>query len=353
MPKISPTTKRQPKASPSPASGLVCFAASGVALPEGELPNRVKIAPWGTSQTDTGPVTVNYATAAALKKHNQHPFDTVVFDFAHNTEKKDLPEPKPVAGYGKPEVVPNEGLFLTNMEWTPDGQAAWKGRWYKDVSPTIARNEKGEVIFVKSAALCRNGRIPGAENFDADNEPSYPMKKSLIIQCLNKAGAKLTEDSTDEQIAAAADELSGEGTQQSEVTANMAAEVKKALQEFSAEFKGDLQLLKTNMEKATKTDTASRKQALIDQASREGKVIPFSNEDIMAESFGVDMLEKCIANLKPTVPLKPGTAGAKETPAKTDDFSTEDLAIASMLGVSKENLEKYGNLPDKLGALPA
>lgn len=351
---LVPKPKVRSTQSSQPSKGLVCFASAAVALPKGEIPDRLLIAPWGRSETDTGPVIVNEATIAGLAKHNRHPFDTVALDFVHNTEKGDGQEPKPVAAYGRPEVIRGEGLMLTNLEWTPDGRTAWENRWYKDTSPTIARNAKGEVIFVKSAALCRNGRIPGLENFDANNtnEPKFMLNRSLAIALLNKSGANLPDDATEEQIAAAADAASGEGSGPGPAE-DHSADLKKQFEQFQADFKSAMEAMRKDLANEKASQAKERKMSLIDQASREGKVIPFSNDDILAESFSVDMLEKCIANLPAgQVPFKAGSAGAKEPLKKGEAFSDVDMKIADCLGLSAEDLEHYGAMPDHLRKLP-
>lgn len=351
MPRLNVSSSKPRK--PQAARPTVdCFAAPAVVMPEGEIPNRIMIAPWGTRETSTGPVTVNAATAVYLARHQKHPFDTICLDFCHNTEKGDQSEPKAVAAYGKPELVAGEGLFLTAMEWTPDGEKAWKGRWYKDVSPMIARDKNGVVMFAKSAALCRNGRIPNLENFDAEEiEPSYPMKKSLILQVLNNAGANLPEDATDEAIAAAADQLAeGKSTSSTEA---MSAEVTSAIKAALEPFQAELKTVKDSLAAQTAGNAKSEKQAIIDQAARDGQVIPFSTDDIMAETFSVDILRKCVAGLaKSQVPFKSTTSGAKSEPVKMDAFSAEDRAIAALLGVRDADLETYGGLPDKITQMP-
>jgi phage I-like protein len=299
-------------------------------------------------------VVVNHATEAALKKNNRHPFDNVVVDFCHATEKGGATHPIPTAAYGTPEVVPGEGLFLVNMQWTPDGERAWKGKWYKDVSPTIARNKSGEVVFVKSAALCFNGRIPGAENFDASthpqDEPTFPLMKKTVLALLAKSGVTLPEDATDEQIAAAADQLDNPGQGQQGGNENFAA-ILKRLEKLDS-FEAKLATLETAANKQNADSASQVKKALLDQAARDGQVIPFSNETVLAETFSVDLLRETVKNLpKGQVPFVAGAAGAVPPTTKPETFSAEELAVYSLLGIETAQIEKFGMLPDKVKSL--
>jgi hypothetical protein len=138
----------------------------------GELPIRLVVGPWGTHETQKGRITFNETTVRELPiRQRLAQFDRIALDFNHNTvpgSESYRGEPAPVAAHGVPSVVAGEGIILSELEWTPDGEAAVRGRYYIDLSPTIELNAAGEAIFIHSAALCRQGAIPGLSLFSAD-----------------------------------------------------------------------------------------------------------------------------------------------------------------------------------------
>ena len=66
-----------------------------------------------------------------------------------------------------PRVIPGEGLFIENLRWTPEGEASVKGGHHPDLSPAIKTNDAGEVVFVHSAALCRQGGVAPKQHREA------------------------------------------------------------------------------------------------------------------------------------------------------------------------------------------
>lgn len=131
------------------------------ALQAGEPPKRLKLFAWGENDSTKGKFIVNDTTLAALPVNQRAlGFETVALDFEHNTvpgspEYLRTQEPRPVAGFGSIEVVKGEGLFLNAVEWRkPESRNE-----FKDLSPTVGTNASGEVTFVHSVALCRNGSV--------------------------------------------------------------------------------------------------------------------------------------------------------------------------------------------------
>jgi hypothetical protein len=189
--------------------------------------------PWGTTDTNKGRLIVNETTVGVLA-HNQAKakFDRVAFDFQHNTvHGTPADEPLKVAGYGTPEVVPGEGIYLSSIEYTADGRESLLGGHYPDLSPTLRVNEGGEVIFMHSLAAVRQGEVDGLTLFNpvagtkaavalaalsagglfaleaddkykaADGQPDW---RAITIAALNAAGAKLDDDAESDDILSAA-----------------------------------------------------------------------------------------------------------------------------------------------------
>jgi hypothetical protein len=134
-----------------------------------QLPWKLRLLKWGNNPTSKGNVRITKLTAEILEENQRiHGFQDVAIDFEHNTspgteEYKRTFEPRPVAGYGRPQAHPMNGLELCSIQWTALGVKALNEGLYKDLSPSVAVNDNDEVIFVHSVALCRNGAVYNLE----------------------------------------------------------------------------------------------------------------------------------------------------------------------------------------------
>jgi phage I-like protein len=146
---------------------IVAFKAiKNSALDSKTLPTRLKILNWGVNQTVIGPVTVDATSASMIPlSQDSKGFKEIAIDFEHNTVPGSLEynrtnEPRPVAGYGTPEIVTDDGIYLENIRWTPEGERMALN--FSDLSPAlITEPNTGAVTFIHSVALCRNGAVDG------------------------------------------------------------------------------------------------------------------------------------------------------------------------------------------------
>jgi len=151
---------------------LTCLKISNHGLDPAKLPPRLKLLNWGENKSVKGPVIVGPKTVASLSVNQAKlGFDRVALDYEHNTVKGtpaflESKEPRKVAGFGVPVVIENEGLFLEQMLYTPSGVE--NAREYIDLSPAVQQDEHGEVIFIHSAALCRQGAVEDLSFYNVD-----------------------------------------------------------------------------------------------------------------------------------------------------------------------------------------
>ena len=146
-------------------------AVSNGALVAEQLPTRLKILDWGRNATVKGTILVDDETAKSFEERQQSAgHGEIAIDFEHNTvagspEYERTKEPRPVAGYGRPTILRGDGLYLSNIRWTPDGQASAKN--FADLSPAVQVDGENRVTFVHSVALCRNGAVHELTFFSA------------------------------------------------------------------------------------------------------------------------------------------------------------------------------------------
>ena len=181
-------------------------AISNGALSSADLPTRIKLLNWGRNDSTVGPVLIDEQTVTLMANSQAKAgFDRVALDYEHNTaegspEFMRTHEPRDVAGYGTPEVIPHDGLYLSAITWTESGKA--KAKNYADLSPTPRLDKEGRVTFLHSVALVRNGAVYGLSFFSASaGKPPVtptpkPMPETSIADAISAALKPITDNLT-------------------------------------------------------------------------------------------------------------------------------------------------------------
>lgn len=321
---------------------LIAFRAAGL-VPQttgDALPTRLVVAPWGTSESATqGRVVVNDQTLSALAANQaKYGFDRVALDFEHATffaRDKQGGDPIKVAAFGTPACVPDVGVVLDDLQWTPDGAEHWRGGHYPDLSPVIARDDDGTVVFLHSAALCRQGDIPGLAAFSValdklspetqpETKPKNKMDpKLLLITLLAALGVNVPEGASDEQIAAAASEA-----------AEAAKKTPVAPPELAA--------LSSRVEAIERQADQTRRAAIVARASAEGKVIPL--DDATLATLPLAALSVLVDKLPATIALDarvPAGLTAHSSRQPDAGMSETDKFVAKQLGIDEATWKKH------------
>jgi len=350
-------------------------AVSNGALAAPELPARLKVLPWGESQSTKGRVVVGGLTLAVLSAEQRTAgFERVALDFEHNTVPgtrayTEAGEPRPVAAYGTVEVIEGQGLFLTGLVWTPEGIRA--ARNFEDLSPAVRQNAAGEVLFVHSVALTRNGAVHDlqfysvATEIETQNQQETSMKE-WMLKLLG-----LNAEATDEEISTAAEAMAPALLVLSALDEQARAALPKLLLLDASKLTGlcalsaeDLQakltvlsavgdsskatieglvsrlsLVEGQVQTFSVEKTKSERQLILDRAGREGKVIPLSAEQIAA--MDLTILSTLCEKLPATVPVNQRTVEDVRThSAGTQGRNNPNRpAIAAAFGMKPEDLD--------------
>lgn len=342
------------------------------------LPERIRFLKWGVNNTSKGQVILN-ETSAAVVPHNQRitGHDHVALDFQHNSAKagpKD--EPIKIAGNGNLEIVPGDGIYITSLEYTPEGEKVLPGGHYKDVSGAVRLNEKGEVIWVHSVGAVRNGAAEDMVLFEAGEKAREAIallqsdgKLSLIdddagdinwremtLRMLASLGVEIDPDQASDAEAAGAVMTWLEGKQapdnsqtkdneeeesESSPTTTMSTEKTTDQNEQFSGFDERLKLLEAN-------SLISRRDSIVERASREGKVIPLSSEQIegLKTEGDIKLLESMVANLPagevPVSGLEHAGQRGGENPGA--GLTKADLEVCELLGVDPEDMKKHNGI---------
>lgn len=317
----------------------------------GELPERIKIFDWGTNKTNQGDVTVNETTLECFSGNQRRlARETIHIDFNHNTVPgteayQADKEPRATAGYGVPIVIKGKGMFVEAIETTPTGVKSAAD--YKDLSPAPFVDDKGTVVGLHSVALCQAGSTEGLTLCDAAQKALSAELKSLAMPTIGLRDTNKDDsmpnayrqandqqytnmyENNMKQIKDFMDNPSNESYEQvcamlkahyttmggkkgpldsprpgTEITTQTlsAEDVTKAIEASLKPLTARIETLTTEIEGSRKSLEQAERDAVITQASKDGKVIPLSADTL--KTLPLSALKEMVGQLKPVVPMK-------------------------------------------------
>jgi hypothetical protein len=291
------------------ANGLKTCKITNGALKGERLPRRLKFFAWGDNKSTDGNFRAGERTSSELPANQKkYGFERVAIDFNHcsvpgTDTYKDLlkvGQPPLIFGYGRVEAVPNDGIYLEDIIWTPLG--VQHARNFEDLSPAI-QDEDGEVMLVHSVALTPNGKVEGLEFFTAMQRP--PEKQAA--QSTGLAEKKLTLLSVAQML-----DLP-EATEEKDVIEKLKDALGMA-KSVSNKVTGDvtalgvrIQTLEENLKKTADGTQNAERARIVTLLSAEGKAprhedgAAYSREELLA--LDVPTLKLLQVNTPATVPL--------------------------------------------------
>jgi phage I-like protein len=238
-------------------------------------------------------------------------FGEIALDFEHNTvpgapEYERSQEPRAVAAYGKPEVVLDDGLYLSAIRWTPEGEKS--ARNFADLSPAIQLDDQRNVVFIHSAALTRNGAVDGLHFFSAEGRTEET--KPMTIETADLAPlVGLSADATKEALLAELKKRLLPVTHDPITSFSVTVDGKE--QKFGASeilaLTSRLAAVESQLNAGAASAAEVEKGRVIASFAAEGKVpLDGDRKPMTAEAlkaFSVDVLKAILANTPKTVSL--------------------------------------------------
>lgn len=315
---------------------------------EAGLPQRVLILKWGENLVRPGGekiILVDDVVAESLTANQQLVgVEKVPMDYEHQSQpghKNYKEDPRHSPGSGTIEVVPGEGVYLCGITYTPNGQE--HAASYQDVSPVVHYDKDGRPLWISSVALCQAGAVEGLEfkhsshvlhkngtqslstqtTETMDQNKDETTYRELLVKLLGLKPAGDNAEVTQEEIIAAVDKKID------------------AMPDDKPEAAGN-EALSLRIERMEKAELKRERQAIIDRAGREGKVIPLSAEEI--EKTDVAILSAMVDKL-PAGEVPTGSTQKKEKPSEgTVSLTVDQKAAAKKLNLTEEEYAK-GMLP--------
>ena len=292
------------------ANGLKTFKISNGALKNEMLPQRLKFFAWGDNKSTDGNFRAGDKTGAELvANQKKFGFERVAIDFNHCSvpgtdtynDLLKVGQPPLIFGYGRVQAVPDDGIYLEDIIWTPLG--VQHARNFEDLSPAI-QDEGGEVTLVHSVALTPNGKVEGLEFFNAvlktqENGTAQPKElEEKVLTLLSVARLLELPETSDEKTVL---EKLAERLKESE------GERRETITALNAHIK----TLEENLKRAADDEQVAERARMVTSLSTEGKSprredgAAYSREELLA--LDLVTLKLLRANTPATVPLSPSS----------------------------------------------
>lgn len=349
---------------------LIACAGEGIEL--SGVPTEIKILPLGRVHSQKGDFNVDEESFELIRKQFKDRKLDLVIDYEHQT----LSDVQAPAGGWIKELYKGEDAIIAKVEWTAKAAEYLKNKEYRYLSPVVlVRKRDQKATAIHSVALTNTPAIDGM----------FALVNSLDIEDISEGGnimdlkelAKalgLPETATEEEIkkavedaAKAAERLKemeekkpedkpGEGGKPQEVaevvanstilsmlglkegakTEDVAASI-MALKTGTPDTQAELLALKQRMQERDADEE-------VQKALKAGKIT--AAQSGWAKSYALKDMEgfKGFVEKAPVV-VPPGKLELKDAPAAPGSDEV-DVAILKNMGVSMEDVKKYGGKED-------
>lgn len=312
------------------------------------VPQEVKILPLGRVQSMKGTFEVDDESCRTIMAQFKGRHLDLVIDYEHQT-LKDVQAP---AGGWIKDIYKGDDALVAKVEWTPKAQEYLKNREYRYLSPVVTvRRKDRKAIGLHSVALTNTPAIDGM--FAIVNSAGFPAGEiddpqggeDMEFLKVLAAMLGLPETATEEDVKNAVDALMKKGT---EVVANSTILSMLGLENDAKteDVTGKIQQMKNGGDVAAELAALKQQIAKKDAdeavalALKEGKISAAQKE--WASQYALKDPEGFSGFLEKASPVVPmGKLGADQLAIHKK--GEVDSLVLKNLGMSKEDIEKYGD----------
>lgn len=325
-------------------------------------PEVVKLLKLGEIKSQKGDFIVDEESFQRIRNTFKDRGIDIVIDYEHQT----LEDVQAPAGGWIKDIILQDGAIAAKVEWTPKAEEYLKNKEYRYLSPVVlVRKSDNKAVVLHSVALTNTPAIDGMfaivnsiniDEFEGGNDMDLKKLAALL---------GLPEDATEEQIMQAIQMAVGElGKLQEQLK-------KKDSSEGETEVVANkviMGLLGLDNEKAKTEDVAAAIVALknpanyvpatefnklkerldkkdsdevVTKALKAGKISAVQKE--WAEEYALkdpEGFKRFVEKAPQTVPM--GEIELDDVKKSDGRIEETTMAVCKMLGVSKEDVEKYG-----------
>ena len=332
----------------------------------GGAPEVISVLPLGHVTSAKGEFNVDGESFSAMKAQIAQRGVDLVVDYEHQTLTG---EQAPAAGWVK-ELFLDDGQIKARVEWTDKAKAYLENREYRYLSPVITvRKTDNKAMGLHSIALTNT---PAIEHMEAIvNSLNFEGGQNTMNEFMKKLAALLGlgEDATEEQVAealkacveenkslkeSAAEAAKQQPAEDDKVVANKAvcellglkagaatADVAAAIMALKGGNIGGVNLVEQVKSLEAKLADRDAEEA-VELALKAGKITPAQRD--WAKGYALKSLDDFrgfVEKAPQVVPM--GTVGGSEPLAlKNEELDEATLLVCKQLGISAEDVKKYG-----------
>jgi phage I-like protein len=196
---------------------------AGGELPAGdEPPKEFRVWEFGTVETSKGDFLFDEESAKTLmadyKQHSGDHAQSICIDYEHMAVNPDAR-----AGDGKAAgwcslELRDDGLWATDVRWTPPAEAALKNKEYRYFSPAFEVDEDNRILTLTNIALTnipathKMAPLVAASKPAASTKPSTPGSARIVSKPKTKRSTSMADEpnTTDDTVSTDGEELSDE-----------------------------------------------------------------------------------------------------------------------------------------------
>jgi len=316
-------------------------------------PSEFRIFSMGINPSEKGDFLFDERAAASVMMEYQRHGKPMLLDFNHGTTfKEPTPEQAIAAGEFIPEVRA-DGLYATQIQWTPRAETLLRAKEYRLFSPFFEHDKQtGRVLRLINCALTNLPALDGIAPLVAASATTGDDEMETCTAC-SALTAKLTK--MEEECSALRASLSAFQEKEEEkasavaLRANVFAITGKSdtegalgvLQALRAST-DDLARVKGQLEAEQTAKLSADFAGALNQACKDGKIPPAQRalwEGFAKEDGHAKALARLTAFAETAVVVAPGRT--VEAPTATVALSAIEQEIAARTGSSVEGLRKY------------
>lgn len=331
------------------------FVCNAEAMSIEGVPEIIKILPLGQVKSQKGVFVVDQESFQEMQRKFRERALDIVVDYEHQT----LEDVQAPAGGWIKELILQEDAIAAKVDWTSKAQEYLRNKEYRYLSPVVlVRNADQKAIVLHSVALTNTPAIDGMfpiinsvdlnEFEEGGNEMDF-LKKLAVLLGL---GEDATEEQVLEQLQTLINKSEDKSDGEAEIVANktimsllgvsddaktedVAAAIVALKNPSGFVPAADFLALKGRLDKKDSEE-------LVTKALKDGKISaamkPWAEEYALKDPQGFAKFVDKAPQAVPTGELEID-ANKDRSPANNE----MTLAVCKQLGISKEDIEKYGD----------
>lgn len=329
---------------------LTCLSIQPIS--EDALPTEFRLLKWGINRAwkmGQGDIEITFDQRSAdqiMSAFKDSGIDRIAIDAEHQTfASAENGKPAPAYGWFVPEVR-NDGLYATQVKWTPDGEDLLKSKAYRFYSPTVITDKSGRATRLLPIALTN---FPALKDLaplvaaKAISKESPKMKNLLIALGCAEDAEEVIALSAVEQLKSTTSQLLALSGKETVAEALGALHAMKEQAAQAASLSAEVAQLK-----AEKLD--AQINGLVDEAVKDGRLAPAKRAEVIALSakLGVDGLKSFLSMLSVQPAQSKPAEQPKEEP-KTIALGADAKAFMKEFGLTPELKPVSPSIPLAVG----